>query len=144
MTRRVTITFDAIDPPTIAEFWAAALGYQLPAPPPGFVTWDDFANANNIPADERGNIVAVNDPDGAGPRLLFLRVPEDKSTKNRMHLDVHCGIDRAVATLEEHQAAIAKIVVELVELGATEGQHFYESTPWTVLTDPEGNEFCVV
>lgn len=144
MSRRVTITFDAIDPPTIAKFWAAALGYQLPTPPSGFATWDDFADANDIPADKRGNIVAVEDADGAGPRLLFLRVPEDKSTKNRVHLDVHCGIDRDAGTLEDHQASIAKVVVELVEMGATEGEHFYEGTPWTVLTDPEGNEFCVV
>jgi hypothetical protein len=144
MSRRVTITFDAIDPPNIAKFWAAALGYQLAAPPHGFSTWGNFADANDVPADERGNFIAVEDTDGDGPCLLFLRVPEDKSTKNRMHLDIHCGIDPATTTLKEHRAAIDKVVAELVEQGASEGEHFYEGTPWTVLTDPEGNEFCVV
>ncbi len=128
MSRRVTITFDAIDPPTIADFWAAALGY---------------ATNDSYGADQT-DIAVAEDPDGPGPRLLFLRVPEAKATKNRVHLDVHCGIDRTGASLEDHQAAIATVVAELTSLGAVEGPHFVEVTPWTVMTDPEGNEFCVV
>ena len=51
---------------------------------------------------------------------------------------------RTGASLEDHQAAIATVVAELTSLGAVEGAHFVEVTPWTVMTDPEGNEFCVV
>ena len=77
MSRRVTITFDAIDPPTIADFWAAALGYAT----------------NDSYGADQSDIAVAEDPDGPGPRLLFLRVPEAKATKNRVHLDVHCGIE---------------------------------------------------
>ena len=64
-------------------------------------------------------------------RLLFLKVPEGKSVKNRMHLDFHTA-DRAAE------------VVRLVRLGATAHDTHHEyGIEWTVMTDPEGNEFCV-
>lgn len=145
MARRVTITFDAHDPPALAEFWGHALGYEVPDPPPPFKTWDEFADANNMPVENRRDIAAVEDPEGGGPRLLFLKVPETKSAKNRVHLDVHCDIDRATATKDEHLASIRTMVDDLVAAGAIEHDSFDEiGAVWTVLTDPEGNEFCVV
>jgi Glyoxalase-like domain len=131
MANHVQITFDAADPPALAEFWALVLDYQLQPPPPGFDSWEAFAEANGIPAEQFGDYGAVVDPDGNGPRLLFLKVPEGKVAKNRVHLDV------AVADREGH-------VVRLVEAGATRlSDHEELGSVWTVLRDPEDNEFCV-
>ncbi|WP_394331494.1 VOC family protein [Streptomyces thermolilacinus] len=62
------------------------LGYVVPPPPDGFATWDDFHRAQ--PPEERGSWFACVDPSGVGPRLYFQRVPEGKTAKNRVHLDV--------------------------------------------------------
>jgi hypothetical protein len=131
MAHPIQITFDAADPPVLAEFWALVLGYEPQPPPPGFDSWAAFAEANDIPDDRLGDYGAVVDPEGKGPRLLFLRVPEGKVAKNRVHLDV------GVPDREAH-------VARLVEAGATRlGDHAEVGTEWTVLQDPEGNEFCV-
>ena len=74
------------------------------------------------------DFVAIVDPTGVGPELGFQRVPEPKRGKNRVHLDLHM-LDRAAE------------VARLVTLGATEQQSY---VGWTVMADPEGNEFCVV
>ena len=89
MARTFQVTFDCGNPAVLAEFWAQALHYQLQPPPEGFDTWDEFADANEIPEEIRGDISAVVDPIGEGPRLLFLRVPEGKTAKNRVHLDIN-------------------------------------------------------
>ena len=74
------------------------------------------------------------DPAGSGPRLLAQRVPERKSAKNRLHLDLH---------LDSRQA-VADEVRRLVALGARHhGDHDEHGTAWSVLSDPEGNEFCL-
>ena len=131
MANQIQITFDAANPPAQAEFWALALGYVLQPPPPGFDSWEAFADANDIPPERRGDFGAVVDPDGNGPRLLFLKVPEGKTAKNRMHLDV-------VA------ADPAAHIEALVAAGATKIEDHEEfGTSWTVMNDPEGNEFCV-
>jgi hypothetical protein len=88
MARDVQITFDCGDPATLAEFWADALGYRLQDPPPGFRTWDEALAAMNVPPERRNDASALIDPEGAGPRLFFQRVPEGKQAKNRVHLDV--------------------------------------------------------
>jgi hypothetical protein len=71
---------------------------------------------------------------GLGRRLLFNRVPEPKATaKNRLHVDVHAGPGQREAT-----------VARLLEQGASLVRHVNEAGgEWSVLTDPEGNEFCV-
>jgi catechol 2,3-dioxygenase-like lactoylglutathione lyase family enzyme len=143
VSRQVTITFDAADPDRLAAFWSKALGYELQPPPAGFDTWEAFGTAKGLPREQWDYIAGARDPDGAGPQLLFLRVPEVKAAKNRVHLDVHCGVASG-ASKEEHLAAIRTIVDELVAAGATEGASFDEVTVWTVMRDPEGNEFCVV
>lgn len=131
MANPIQITFDAADPPAQAEFWALALGYVLQPPPPEFDSWEAFAVANNIPEENRGDFGAVCDPSGLGPRVLFLKVPESKTAKNRMHLDVHHSDPKA--HVDALVAAGATQVAEREEFGVS----------WTVLTDPEGNEFCV-
>jgi glyoxalase superfamily protein len=125
------ITFDCADPSRLAEFWAAALGYKQQDPPAGHATWPEFLAAQGIPEDQWNSANAVVDPDGRGPRLFFQRVPEPKTTKNRLHLDLSA-------------ADVEAEVERLVGLGAREVQRFDErGESWIVMHDPEGNEFCV-
>jgi Glyoxalase-like domain len=136
------VTFDAANPMAVAEFWAAALGYVVQPPPDGYDTWDEFADAMGIPEDEREKLAAVVDPDGKGPRVLFQKVPEGKTVKNRVHLDVNVtehGLEPGA-----RRDAINAEVERLVALGATKLAEFDDPTGmWTVLQDVEGNEFCV-
>jgi hypothetical protein len=133
MATPVQVTFDAADPAGLARFWAVVLGYVEQPPPPGFETWDAFLDSVGVPADQRDTRAAIVDPDGAGPRFFFQKVPEGKTAKNRMHLDVDVG--------EDHLGAK---VSELVALGATELDRFDEwGSSWVVMRDPEGNEFCL-
>ena len=142
MTASFQVTFDAHDPLSQAEFWADALDYIVQPPPEGYDTWDEFADAIGIPLHERGDLAAVVDRDGVMPRLLFARVPEDKVVKNRVHLDVN--VTEPAMDLADRRRRIDAEVQRLVELGATKvadrGDH---SHTWTVLLDPEGNEFCI-
>jgi hypothetical protein len=106
---------DCVDPAPTARFWAAALGAPEPKP------------------DDDGDWVVT--PPDSSVGLLFLAVPEGKTLKNRLHLDLRPD------TPEEQEAEVAR----LLALGATHaqiGQTGAES--WVVLADPEGNEFCVL
>ncbi len=131
MSNLIQLTFDAASPTTLADFWAIALGYETQRPPPGFESWEAFADAKQIPAEDRDRFAAIVDPEGRGPRVLFLKVPETKTAKNRVHLDVISHEP------DEH-------VERLVAAGATRLDAFEEfGAAWTVMLDPEGNEFCV-
>ncbi len=134
------IAFDCADPATLAAFWAQALpGYALQAPPEGFATWDAFLEAQGVPPERRNDASAVV---GDGPRLFFQKVPEPKTAKNRVHLDLHAGGGPSVP-LAEQQARVAAEVRRLVGLGAVHvADHEGLGVCWAVLTDPEGNEFC--
>ncbi|PFG40928.1 hypothetical protein ATJ97_3470 [Georgenia soli] len=143
MAATVQITFDAHDPGTLATFWAEVLGYELDPPPAGFDSWDEALDAWGVPEERRNDRSAVSDPDGRGPRLFFQRVPEGKTAKNRVHLDV-----RAAPGLqgEERMAALEERCEQLVAAGARRVRRF-EPGPldagWIVMQDPEGNEFCL-
>lgn len=76
MGRGVQVTFDAAEPARLAEFWAVALDYELEKPPAGFASWEEFAEKIELPREKWDSMAAVVDPAGAGPRLLFMRVPE--------------------------------------------------------------------
>ncbi len=130
MSFAVQVVFDCHDADALAAFWAKALEYVQEPPPGGFDTWEAFLEANNIPLPEPGSVNAVVDPDGAGPRVLFKRVPEGKTVKNRVHLDVRAG-DRRDQKVAELQAAGGKILAKVTEEGQT----------WVTMADPEGNEF---
>jgi hypothetical protein len=138
------VTFDAANPARLAEFWAEALGYRIPDPPEGHETWEDWAQAQGIPEDQWDAASAAEDPEGKGPRLFFQRVPEGKTAKNRMHLDLNLGGGHAVP-LEERKRRIAAEVERLKALGATDERGAKEEmgTYWVRMNDPEGNEFCV-
>jgi len=143
--REVQVTFDCADPAALAGFWAEVLGYVLQPPPPGFDTWDAALDAWGVPADQRNERSAVVPPEGAtGPRLFFQRVPEGKTAKNRVHLDV-----RAAPGLEgeERMQRLEEVAEGLVARGARRTRRFEPgeemSAGHLVMADPEGNEFCL-
>ena len=142
------LTFDAADPGRLAEFWALALGYRLEPPPDGFSTWEEALAAWNVPEDQWDSASAIIDPNGVLPRIFFQKVPEPKSAKNRVNLDVRSWrytADGSRPPEAEVRAAIDAKVAELVAAGATvAGTVEQYDNAWTVLHDPEGNEFCVV
>jgi len=107
------LTIDCGDPKLLADFWCAALDYEI------------------HDADESD--VVIRDPAGKGWDLLFQVVPEGKSAKNRLHLDLI-----PPTTMKEE-------VARLTALGSTQHHYVEESgSYWTVMLDPEGNEFCVL
>ena len=134
------VAIDCVDPGALAAFWAAALpGYALQDPPPGFDSWEAFLEAQNVPQEEWNSRSAIV---GDGPRLFFQRVPEPKTTKNRVHLDLHAGGGPSVP-VEEQRTNVRAAVARLEKLGATFVEEHEElGVVWAVLTDPEGNEFC--
>lgn len=115
------VTIDAASSYEIAKFWAAAM---------------DFVEDPEYPLspDNEENFVGPRDGNGTG--LLFINVPEPKTVKNRIHLDIKVADG-------DREAEVRR----LVELGATiveDRFRFSDGTGWVVLNDPEGNEFCVV
>ena len=112
------ITFDCADPYRLAGFWSEVTGYS-----------EDPENGN-APEDPEALLVGA---DGQ-PNLLFIKVPEGKTTKNRVHLDL-------MPTQHTRDQEVAR----LLELGATlvADHRRPDGTGWVVLADPEGNEFCV-
>ena len=152
MSVEIQVTFDAHDPQALSLFWRDVLGYVHPAPPgvelgegqDALEAWDEFLDRMNVPAEERNSRSALEDPDGRGPRIFFQQVPEGKTAKNRVHLDV-----RAAPGLkgEQRLAALEAECERLVALGATRVQRFeaepYVSDGFIVRRDPEGNEFCL-
>src|SRR5919202_192617 len=91
MATSVQVVFDCADPARLAGFWAMALGYQLQDPPEGYGSWPEFLAAQGIPEDQWNSASAIVDPDGKGPRIYFQWVPEAKTVKNRVHLDLNIG-----------------------------------------------------
>jgi hypothetical protein len=139
----VQVTFDCANPPRLAEFWATALGYVLQPPPPGFDSWEAWLEAQNVPRELWESMGAIVDPDGRGPRLLFQKVPEGKTAKNRVHLDVNVGGESGTSA-EERRPRVDAAVQRLVAAGATVVHAKEERGEyWVVMQDPEGNEFCL-
>ena len=142
MTVEFQVTFDCADPRRMAEFWAEALGYKKQDPPEGWDSWETWASDQGIPEEQFGAMDAVVDPEGRRPRLLFQRVPEPKSVKNRVHLDLNVGVPR-----DDPESSRTRVVAtseRLVALGATKLREAEERGEfWIVMQDVEGNEFCL-
>ncbi|WP_431967933.1 VOC family protein [Nocardia sp. bgisy134] len=115
-TRLACVVFDAQRPRVVAEFWAQLLGWS--------VTVD---RADRVD-------VAAPDPDGLDIALTFLAADTAKSGKNRLHLDL------ASRSLDHQRVQVDRALV----LGARHVDIGQGGTPWAVLADPEGNEFCVL
>ncbi|WAC55614.1 VOC family protein [Gordonia sp. SL306] len=144
MAREFQVTFDCGDPAALAGFWAEVLGYRIQDPPPGFDSWEAALEAMGIPPENRNDASALIDPDGVGPRVFFQRVPEGKSAKNRVHLDVRSAPG---LTGDERMAALEVECTRTVGLGANRVARHEPAPPLAgghiVMTDPEGNEFCL-
>lgn len=143
MAKDIQITFDCADPSALADFWAEVLGFHKEAPPKGFDTWEAALSAWGVPEDQWNSRSAIVDPDGARPRLFFQQVPEGKTAKNRVHIDV-----RTAPTLrgDERMAVLEAEATRLVALGASRFERFEPDATEAgliVLQDPEGNEFCL-
>ena len=140
MAASIQVVFDCAEPDRLAHFWAAALGYIIQPPPPGFDTWEELLAEIGVPEPLWGDRSGIIDPEGRGPRLFFQRVPEGKSAKNRVHLDVSVagpevqGPDR----LQLLEAAAERLIGQ----GASRVAFFDEyGEQWLTMRDPEGNEF---
>jgi hypothetical protein len=133
------VTFDTTDCHALARFWAAALGYDVEDHhdqitellAAGVATGADVVEIDGRRAWKVGT--GCRDPEGRRPRLLFQDVPEAKTVKNRVHLDVFVGDEARAAEVER-----------LIGLGASflHDGHLGPST-WVTMADPEGNEFCL-
>jgi catechol 2,3-dioxygenase-like lactoylglutathione lyase family enzyme len=141
MATSVQVVFDCADPDRMARFWATALGYELPGPPDGHATWEDWLRAQGVPEEDWNSASAVEDPDGVGPRVFFQRVPESKVVKNRVHLDLNVGGGRDTP-LEERQRRVDAETVRLVAAGARKVGTGGDFGGYHVnMLDPEDNEF---
>ncbi|MFJ1640786.1 VOC family protein [Streptomyces sp. NPDC088256] len=150
MSRHIQITFDAHDPRALSSFWRDALGYVHPGPPgvdlpegaDPLAAWDGFLARIGVPEGQRNAKSAIEDPDGQGPRVFFQQVPEGKTAKNRVHLDL-----RAAPGLhgEERMAALEAECDRLVALGAKRVRRDEPAPPlsagFLVLTDPNTPDY---
>jgi hypothetical protein len=137
--RQFQVTFDCAEPERVARFWCEVLGYVVSPPPKGFASWDDFDRSRS--PEDRGSWFACSDPSGVGPRLFFQRVPEGKTVKNRVHLDVRVGTGLVG---EERLAALEAECARLIPLGAVRVRLLYDGNDaCIVMQDIEGNEFCL-
>lgn len=126
MATHWTLGCDANNPQLLADFWALALGYVAE---PGYDSPDG---------------ASIIDPDGVGPAIGFLKVPEGKTAKNRVHIDIRVA-GEPPWNMVERTALISAKVAELVPAGGTfVREEFYDGElGHVVMLDPEGNEFCV-
>jgi hypothetical protein len=142
MYTKIQVVLDATEPDKLATFWALALGYVPEPPPAGYPTWSDFGRSIGMPEEQFGDQTTIIDPEGAGPRIYIQRVPEGKTAKNRVHLDIRAAApgtpaDRRDQLVEQH-------VTKLIEAGATIAWREDDIRgKAVVMRDPEGNEFCV-
>jgi hypothetical protein len=139
------ITFDCADARVQARFWALALGYVEAPPPEGWSTWEAFLTDHGVPVEEWADGAALCPASGQGPTIGFLRVPEPKTVKNRVHLDLKVSggrhVDQAL-----RDARIRAKQSELSNAGATTQREVWveDRLDHLLMLDPEGNEFCIV
>ena len=141
MSPAIQIAVDCADPHALVRFWAAALDYEVEdhhdqiteIVAAGHATEDDTVEIDGRRAWKTA--AACSDPHGSGPRVLFQAVPEPKTVKDRIHLDLH-----HLQGDEFRESEVGR----LIGLGATklwDGQQGPQR--WVTMADPEGNEFCV-
>jgi Glyoxalase-like domain len=145
MRTRWTLTMDCRRPAALAAFWRLALGYIEAPPPDGFGSWQEWLTHFGVPPDEWDEGAYIQDPDGVLPAISFLKVPEPKVVKNRVHLDVQAGGGRG-EPWDVRWPRVTRRVEELVAAGATVIREDVQNgkPDHVVMADPEGNEFCVL
>jgi len=136
---KVQVAFDSADPNTLADFWVEVLGYEVE---------DNTAFVDQLVADGRmlasdrividghsrfREVAAIVDPTGEGPRFFFQLVPEGKTAKNRVHVDVSTPEEKKQAEVERLTALGARLLWVTSDRGPTT----------YTMQDPEGNEFCL-
>ena len=123
MTSKFTdLAIDCADPHRLARFWCSVLDYEVQTEDDGVVT----IGSPRVPGGK-------NHPGPVPPTLTFARVPEGKTVKNRLHVDVN-------PTDREQDEEVRR----LLDLGARPADVGQGDESWVVLADPEGNEFCVL
>ena len=123
MTSKFTeLAIDCADPNGLARFWCSVLDYEVQDGDDGIVTI-----GSPLVPEGKNHLGPVP------PTLTFARVPEGKTVKNRLHLDVN-------PTDREQDEEVRR----LLDLGARHADVGQGDESWVVLTDPEGNEFCVL
>ena len=115
--RFTELVIDCHDHALLGDFWSAVLDYRVAERKDGPDDW----------------YVELEGPHGSGPSILLIRVPDDKTVKNRLHIDVN-------ATDRDQEAEVERILA----LGARRIDIGQGEQSWVVLADPEGNEFCVL
>jgi hypothetical protein len=140
MAYHFQVTIDSAAPHPLADWWAEALGWEREPSDEAFIRSmidQGFASEADT-MRHNGELVwaegaAITHPTGGAPRVLFQLVPEPKTVKNRVHLDVRVGADLVAAEVER-----------LVARGATV-LHTGRQGPytWVTIADPEGNELCL-
>ncbi|MEV6946529.1 VOC family protein [Streptomyces sp. NPDC051172] len=139
MAATFDLTLDCADAKLLAEFWKTALGYVDEPPPAPFTTREEWLAQFDLPDDDSADDgVWICDPDGVGPRLSILKVPEPKTAKNRLHMDVRVPGGGGPG---ERWGRIRAESERLVKAGGSVLEEFGEHH--IVMADPEGNEFCV-
>jgi hypothetical protein len=140
------LVIDCADPERLARFWTEALGYVFAPPPEGFASWDDYWRDFGLPEEELGlGQDQIIDPDGHGPRIWFQVVPEGKSVKNRLHIDVRASggpgtpLDERKRLVDAEANRLAGLGGTITRVLYTEGLDHYG----IAMTDPEGNEFDI-
>lgn len=113
-SRIAAIAIDAVQPRVVAEFWCSVLGWQV--------------------LEEDDGVVSIAPPDGSWPMIEVVPVPESKTVKNRLHLDLRAD---GMPTADELERLLG-LGARRVDVGQA------PDATWVVLSDPEGNEFCLL
>src|SRR6266851_5079091 len=135
------VTFDCVDAQAQAAVWRLALGYVEASLPEGFASWPDWFAHFGVPEDEWNDGAYIEDPSGVRPGISFLKVPEPKVAKNRVHLDVQVGGGRG-EPWAVRWPRVKEAVDRLVAAGGTViREDEQDGIPdHMVMADPEGNE----
>ena len=140
MAYEFQVTIDSTAPHPLADWWAEALGWQREPTDEAFIRRMVEAGhaAESDTMRHNGQLVwavgaAIRHPTDAAPRVLFQQVPEPKTVKNRVHLDVRVGPEN-----------VDSEVARLTARGATVLHHGQQGPyRWVTIADPEGNELCL-
>jgi hypothetical protein len=140
MATTFQVTIDSTAPHPLADWWAEALGWEREPSDEAFIrSMIEQGHARESDTMRHGGELvwvegaAIRHPTGGAPRVLFQLVPEPKTVKNRVHLDVNVGADRVAAEVERLVARGATVLHE-----GRQGPH-----RWVTIADPEGNELCL-